>query len=235
VGVSALPLRLEGRAALYSFGFLVRRAVAARLDIHERELKVGMRVLPDPGTGQVLGQVFLSDTLENGAGYSSFYGNLNEAEDLLRFIVGQSSQQFYAPLVHPAHATECTTSCPDCVRDFSNLAYHNILDWRVGMDLARLALDPAAPMDFSPPYWQGVDAVAAANYFAAMPGWQPITLAGLHAGRRGNTVEVITHPLWDVDPNGAISPQLAAAYAQALAAGWQVRGKSVFEVLRRPF
>lgn len=236
VGVSALPLRLEGRAALYSFGFLLRRAAAARLDIHERELKVGLRVLPDPaGTGQVLGQVFLSDSLENGAGYSSYYGDPNQAEDLLRFIAGQNTQQFYGPLVAAAHANNCTTSCPDCVRDFSNLPYHNILDWRVGLDLVRLALDPAAPIDFSPPYWQGIDTTAATNYFAAMPGWQQITLGGLQAGRRGNQVEVITHPLWDVDPNGVLAPQLAGAYAQALAAGWQPRGKSVFEVLRRPF
>jgi hypothetical protein len=42
VGVNAVPLRVEGRAALYSLGFLLRRAAAVRLDIHERELKVGL-------------------------------------------------------------------------------------------------------------------------------------------------------------------------------------------------
>ncbi|TAK45287.1 MAG: DEAD/DEAH box helicase [Betaproteobacteria bacterium] len=240
VGINAVPLRVEGRAALYSLGFLLRRAAAVRLDIHERELKVGLRVLQDPN-GQVVGQIFMSDSLENGAGYSSYFGTPAEAESLLRFVVGQTSNTFYAPLVAqanpqglPAHGALCRTSCPDCLRDFSNLAYHNILDWRLGLDLARLALDPAAPIDFSVSYWQGLDTAAAGPYFAAMPGWQPTTFGSLQAGRRGNEVEIVTHPLWNTDPNFA-GPLLATAYAQAIAAGCQVTMKSIFEVLRRPF
>jgi DEAD/DEAH box helicase domain-containing protein len=240
VGVNAVPLRVEGRAALYSLGFLLRRAAAVRLDIHERELKVGLRVMQDPN-GQVIGQIFISDSLENGAGYSSYFGAPAEAESLLRFVVGQTSNTFYGPLVaqqdpqeNPLHGALCRTSCPDCLRDFSNLAYHNILDWRLGLDLARLALDPTAPIDFSVSYWQGLDAAATGPYFAAMPGWQPVTFGSLQAGRRGNQVEIVTHPLWNTDPNFA-GPQLATAYAQAVAAGCHVTMKSIFEVLRRPF
>jgi hypothetical protein len=240
VGVSAVPLRVEGRAALYSLGFLLRRAAAVRLDIHERELKVGLRVMQDPN-GQVIGQIFISDSLENGAGYSSYFGTPAEAENLLRFVVGHTGNTFYGPLVaqqdtqgNPLHGALCRTSCPDCLRDFSNLAYHNILDWRLGLDLARLALDPTAPIDFSVSYWQGLDAAAAGPYFAAMPNWQQVTFGGLQAGRRGNQVEIVTHPLWNTDPNFA-GPQLATAYAQAVAAGCQVAIKSIFEVLRRPF
>ena len=188
IGISALPIRVEGRAAAYSLGFLIRRAAAVRLDIHERELKVGLRVMPDQN-GQIIAQVFLSDSLENGAGYSSFFGNPTEAENLMRFIVGQTSPTFYAPLVaqvdphgNPAHGNLCHTSCPDCLRDFSNLAYHNILDWRLGLDLARLALDPNASIDFTVSYWQGVDIAAATPYFAAMQGWQQIIVAGLRSG-----------------------------------------------------
>lgn len=239
-GVTAMPLRVEGRAALYSFGFLLRRAAAVRLDIHERELNVGLRVAPDPN-GQVIGQIFMSDSLENGAGYSSYLGIPAETETLLRFVLGHSNNSFYGPLVaqtdphgHPAHGQLCRTSCPDCLRDFSNLTYHNILDWRLGLDLARLALDPTAAIDFSVSYWLGLDAAAAAPYFAASPGWQLTSVAGLQAGRRGNVVEIITHPLWSTDPN-YFGPQLAAAYAQATAAGCQVTFKSIFEVLRRPF
>jgi DEAD/DEAH box helicase domain-containing protein len=240
VGVNPVPLRVQGRASLYSLGFLLRRAAADRLDIHEQELKVGLRVTPD-ANGQVVGQIFISDSLENGAGYSSHLGTPAEAESLLRYIVGQTNNRFHGPLVarvdshgNLSHGELCQASCPDCLRDFSNLAYHNILDWRLGLDLARLALDPAAPIDFSVPYWQGLDVAAAAPYFAAMPGWQQVTFGGLQAGRRGNEVEIVTHPLWDTDPNFA-GPQLATAYAQAVAAGGQVTMKSIFEVLRRPF
>jgi Lhr-like helicase len=239
VGLRTSPAGNEGlgtRAALYSFGFLLRRAAADLLDIHERELKVGLRVLRNP-TGNVIGQIFLSDTLENGAGYSSLLGQPLNAEDLIRYVAGLSTPIFYGFLVSPQHAgpgpNACTTSCPDCLRDFSNMPFHPILDWRLGLDLARLALDPAAPIDFSVSYWQGLDIAAAVPYFAAM-GWHQTTFAGLQAGQRGNVVEIITHPLWDCNPN-YFGPQPAAAYAQALAAGNQVNFKSIFELLRRPF
>ncbi len=122
-GVVAPPRAVEGRAALYSLGFLLRRAASVLLDIHERELRVGLRVTTQGG--QVVGQIFMSDSLENGAGYSSYFGDPARAEALLRFVLGQPGNVFYGPLVAPLHAGQCQTSCPDCLRDFSNLAYHN--------------------------------------------------------------------------------------------------------------
>ena len=242
-GIRTSPAGDEGlgmRAALYSFGFLARRAAADRLDVHEQEIKVGLRVLPD-GTSGIMGQIFLSDSLENGAGYASFLGEPAETEALLQYMVGHSDPTFYRFLVDRQHAgpgrSACATSCPDCLRDFSNLPYHSILDWRLGLDLARLALDPTAAIDFTVAYWQGVDAAAARPYFLAMPGWQQVTFGGLQAGRRGTQAEIIVHPLWDSDPN-RFGPQSANAYAQAVGAGCdpaRVRFKSVFEVLRRPF
>jgi hypothetical protein len=64
---------------------------------------------------------------------------------------------------------------------------------------------------------------------------QSLTFAGVPAGRRGNTIEIILHPLWNTDPNNFCA-QLTAAYAQAQAAGAQmITCKSIFEVLRRPY
>ena len=47
-GVFADPLRVEGRAAFYSYGFLLRRAAAVQLDVSDGELKVGLRTMIDP-------------------------------------------------------------------------------------------------------------------------------------------------------------------------------------------
>jgi hypothetical protein len=71
------------------------------------------------------------------------------------YCASQTSNTFFGPLVADAHAGICKTSCLDYLHDFSNLAYHNILDWQLGLDLARLALDPNAQIDFSVSYWQG--------------------------------------------------------------------------------
>ena len=81
-GIFADPLRVEGRAALYSLGFMLRRAAAVRLDVSDSELKIGLRTTRD-AAGAVIGQIFISDTLENGAGYSTHLGEPAEFEALL--------------------------------------------------------------------------------------------------------------------------------------------------------
>jgi hypothetical protein len=237
VGLRCSPLtgngRVEGRAAWLSFGSLMRRAISVRLDIDETEIKVGIRVMQD-ATGQIVGQVFISDRLENGAGYSALYGDPLIAEDLLRYMVGETTSELYAPMADGEHRNECRTSCPDCLRDFSNLVYHNILDWRLALDMARLALDANAVIDFTVPYWQGLDLIAAVPYFQAV-GLRQTRFGGLIAGEDGSNVEIITHPLWHLDPN-YFGPQLANAYAHARAAGATDIGfKSIFEILRRPY
>ena len=59
-------------------------------------------------------------------------------------------------------------------------------------------------------------------------------LGELHAARHGDKTEIITHPLWDWDPNH-FCRQMADAYVQAQGMGLEVRFKSIFEVLRRPY
>jgi Lhr-like helicase len=231
--IASTPPRVEGRAALVSFGHLLRRAIAVKLDIDESEINVGIRVMQD-ANGQVIGQVFVSDSLENGAGYSSVYGDPIKAEELLRYIIGQNGTDFYGPMVEKTHSVECLTSCPDCLRDFRNLAFHNILDWRLALDMARLALDPNAPIDFAVPYWQGIDMLAAKAY-CSVSGLQLVRYGNVVAGQDGNHVELITHPLWDDNPN-FFGPEIATAYALAQMAGvTNIELKSVFDILRRPY
>ena len=232
-GLRCSPLEIEGRAALLSFGYLIRRAISVRLDIDDREIKVGVRVTPDQA-GQVVGQIFISDSLENGAGYSSLFGAPSEAELLLQFVTGHPNTDFYKELVTPRHLNECTTSCPDCLRDYSNLLFQNVLDWRTALDIARLALDPNTPINFNVSYWRGLDVLAAHPYFRAT-GLQQENYGGLTAGREGNYAEIITHPLWDRELN-RLGPELAVAYADALAAGvTEIEFKPIFEILRRPY
>lgn len=225
------PLRVEGRAALYSFGFLLRRAVSVLLDINEGELRVGLRVVRD-AQGQVVGQVFLSDSLENGAGYCSQFEQPAELEQLLRFVADPNGA-FLGGILAPHHSSgpdACQTSCPDCLRDYANLAWHCILDWRLGLDMARLALDSNAPVDFTTSHWQPLVAAAAAPYFHALR-WTPITLGGLPAARSGGCGKLVVHPLWS-----NLHPSVLQARGDASTAGiTQLQTKTLFELVRRPF
>jgi hypothetical protein len=222
------PRRVEGRAALYSLGFLLRRAAAVLLDINEWELRVGLRVVRNT-QGNVVGQVFLSDALENGAGYCSQFATPTAMERLLRFVSDPTSS-LLAPMIATRHADECRTSCHGCLRDYSNLAWHNILDWRMALDLARLALDGNTPVDIATPHWQPLVAAAATPYFHAL-GWTEITLGGLPAARSGGRGELIVHPLW-----ASVHPRILRARAEASNDGiTQLQTKTLFELVRRPF
>ena len=97
-GRAADPSKPRGRAALYSLAFMLRRAAAVHLDIQDYELKSGIRSIQDPAAG-VVGQVFLSDTLENGAGYATHLGQPAVAEELLRMITEPGHQHFHETLV----------------------------------------------------------------------------------------------------------------------------------------
>lgn len=231
-GVFADPLRVEGRAALYSFGFLLRRAAAVRLDVSDTELKVGLRTTV--AGGNVVGQVFLSDTLENGAGYSTFLGAPAEFEAVLQDVLGPGLLGRFQVMGGPHdHGTVCQTSCHECMRDYGNLAYHSILDWRLAVDVTRLCLDAGAPIDFSPPYWAGVAQYAADRVHGALPGSLRTTLAGLEAVVAGSRAIVIGHPLWDVR-QGMTHPALTAAETAGRQSGLAVEFRSTFMAIRRP-
>src|SRR6185503_13609241 len=210
------------------FGFFLRRAAAVLLDINEWELRVGLRVVRN-AQGNVVGQVFLSDALENGAGYCSQFATSAAMERLIRFIADPTSS-LLAPIVATNHADRCQTSCPDCLRDYSNLAWHNILDWRMALDIARLALDANAPIDYTTPHWQPIVEAAATFYFNDL-GWAPVALAGLPGARSGARGDLSVHPLATNTHPVFLQHRNEASTAGII----QLHAKTLFEVVRRPF
>jgi len=109
-------------------------------------------------------------------------------EELLAMISRPSAREFFDRLMAPGHAEVCDTSCPDCLRSYSNLSYHSLLDWRLGVDMAALALDANAAISLSSPMWQQVANVAALTLAAARPGYTTTELAGLPAATNGADV-----------------------------------------------
>ena len=98
-----------------------------------------------------MAEVFLVERLENGAGYCNFLSGRRYADIPLKAIVEPLTKggAIYELLCEEKHMNECTSSCYDCIRDFSNQNLHAVLDWRLGLDLARLADDPAAEIGFN--------------------------------------------------------------------------------------
>jgi DEAD/DEAH box helicase domain-containing protein len=240
VGLCLNPAVPEARAAWYSFGFLVRRAAAVRLDVAESELDIGIQPVMDFSNpfAPPSARVFLSDTLENGAGYSTYLGDPARFEELLLFILGLGSPpdgSFLQPMVDRAHEAECAGSCHRCLREFGNMAYHPLLDWRTAVDMVRLALDPDAQVDLQYSYWATLVDRIAGPYFDGM-GLARASFAGLEAGldQMNNQAVILTHPLWDSDRSNLRS-DVAAAVAEAERAGMHAHLQSVLRAVRFPY
>src|SRR3546814_1948076 len=129
-------------------------------------------------------------------------------------IVQSSHWQFHDRLVYQAHACACDTSCPDCLRSYSNLAYHNLLDWRLAIDMANLALDANSAISLSSPLWARVADLAAATLAAARPGFSRPTFGGLPGLTNGREAIIVTHQAWLTDRDGAGS-EITAAWEAA--------------------
>jgi hypothetical protein len=159
-------------------------------------------------------------------------------QKLLEIITRPTARKFHDWLVSHLHADACDTSCPDCLRSYNNLAYHNLLDWRLAVDMAQLALDPAAPITLSTPRWSRIADIAGITLEAARPGYRRTVFGGLPALTDGSEAIIVTHPLWRMD-RAAVGPELAAAWDDAernhgLRVDPQRSFISVFEALRRP-
>lgn len=152
------PLRSENRysnsirAAYLSWGYLVRKAIASYLDIDSSELSVGFYITPQ--TKQA--EVFFVEKLENGAGYCNYLSGRKYPDVPFKAIIDPllPNGDIYKHLVSEEHSRECTSSCYDCIRDYSNQFVHGLLNWRLGLDLAKLAADETAEIDFSASYWR---------------------------------------------------------------------------------
>ena len=60
----------------------------------------------------------------------------------------------YEHLLNSQHRDSCLSSCYDCIRDYSNQQNHALLDWRLGLDLARLSANHSAEISFNVDYWK---------------------------------------------------------------------------------
>lgn len=129
----------SARAALASFSEFVKLAIATTLDVDPGEFRVGRQALHKDGCESE--QVFIADTLENGAGYSRWASDPANLRIALERYYGDVAPKWE----DPSHANDCDRSCPDCLRNYANRFSHGVLDWRLALDIADLVLGKEQP------------------------------------------------------------------------------------------
>lgn len=132
--LDARPTTPGGRAAWLSFGTALRQGAAAFLQVDPEELAMGVRPWREPGTGRLLAEVFLYDTLPNGAGYA-----IEVAEAIEAILERALNVVDHCP-------TKCETACYHCLLEYGNQLIHPLLDRHLAADIIRYTLRGVQPV-----------------------------------------------------------------------------------------
>lgn len=193
------------RAAFYSAAFLLQRALADRLDVQPEEIEISEKKsdnCPYP-------VIYLSDALPNGAGIVSHLTREGRLEQIIEEIVSFKTD-FMKSLLAEDHRKSCRTACQNCLLSYSNRGYHHVLDWRMGVGILRLMMDPEYDFGFSaadrsryPELSDYDDLIVAAARKASVdlrPGeWFTLVQTGEDelGDEEVQVGKVFYHPLWD--------------------------------------
>lgn len=177
------------RAAWASLAFALRVQAAITLNVEPREFEGGMRLMAVPGQGVHVPQVFLADSIENGAGFTTYLREQVRFQTLVDATLAMASGDWEDLALH-----DCGSSCPGCLRDWSNTPYHPLLDWRLAADLLEVLVHGAVQRD----RWNVVRS-RAVDKVAADFGWQVIERGQRPVLDTGGELICVVHPLDPVD------------------------------------
>ena len=235
-GLCLDPVRAAGiKAAYYSAAFILKSIAAEELDIDPDEFDISNLRQVELLDGARVGEIVLSDHLANGAGFTNYVGENWESLLTLAASSNPEPDTFVGSIFDPEHSLDCDASCYNCLRNYRNMAYHGLLDWRLGVSLLRClhsgTFECGIRGVFSFPDLEGWIEQASrlrdsfATSFSAIPrNFGP--LPGLEIGNRQ---VLIIHPLWDIRrPVGLLAEGLADCRDD------RIQTLDTFNLLRRP-
>ncbi|MFG2043994.1 DEAD/DEAH box helicase [Dactylosporangium sp. NPDC048998] len=214
-GMQISPETPAGRGAWASLGYLLRDAAVPWLDIGPDEIQVG--VYPRRRDDRLLGEVFIADSLENGAGYAARFG------EKLEELLGEADKLVGRLATHAGKP--CDSSCHRCIRDYSNRNWHPLLDWRLAADLLDLMRGRPPVPDRSIQRDRNAAQRFATDFKLALEDHNGIPVLAGPNGRR----LAIMHPFVDLAPE-SIDNRVVSLRQYELG----MKFDSSFELIRRP-
>jgi Lhr-like helicase len=223
------PGRVEARAGWLSAAFVLRQAAWKVLEASPDEITAGFR--PFESADGLSGEIYLTDSLINGAGYARYF--LSSPERLSE-LLRAASEELSALRTHQADdGKPCDASCYACLRDYSNSRLHPLIDWRLGHDLVQMMLGG----DFRTDSWDEHGSDLAASFTQLLEGWHCDTstygravLCGPTAGDR----RIVVHPFESTFETRWSAPLARVAAAVERDSGQPPDFVSWFRIARSP-
>ena len=223
------------RAAYYSAAFILKAVAAEILDIDPDEFDISNVRQVELGDGSRVGEIVISDHLTNGAGFTNYVSDHWNA--LLELTTNSTAMTntFASSILSQEHIVSCDSSCYNCLRNYRNMSYHGLLDWRLGVSLLRCLqsaeFNCGVDGNFSAPDLEGwiEHATELRDSFGVSFSAKSCDFGPLPGLEIGNRQVLVVHPLWDRrHPVGLFAEALASCQddsAQTL---------DTFNLLRRP-
>lgn len=186
------------RAAWESVAEFIGKAIAIEEDIESNEIAVGKRFIPQKDTsGNPLGAwaLYVTDNLDNGAGYASAYST----EAKFAGLLDRGFETLGNSFLDEEHAGSCTTSCQHCLRHYGNRMNHQSLDWRLALDMVEMLSGRRATFDLSPAWWKQYSTVTLPRRLNQLTqaSWErlPTSAGDCYISSRGHGGLLPVHPL----------------------------------------
>lgn len=234
-GIRMDPIARGGavKAAVYSAAFIIRSVAAERLDIDPEELEISGARQIELSTGDKAGEIVISDRLANGAGFTEWLYR-NWSSILKEIVTPPAMNSYMAALISEKHRLDCDSSCYDCLRNYRNMSYHGLLDWRLGlaliMSMHSQSYQCGLEGHFSRPElfdWLEF-ARSQRDTFSQTFNATPRDFGPLPGMITGSTEVIVVHPLWNTNrPIGYLAHAIASANSVP-------KFVDTFNMLRRP-
>jgi hypothetical protein len=192
------------RAAFFSAAFILQRTLADELDVQPDEIEISEKIVKN----KKYPIIYLNDTLPNGAGIVSHLAKDGKLKEMINKIINFETE-FMKSLIKDEHRAVCKTACQDCLLTYNNRGYHHIIDWRMGVGILRLMIQPDFDFGFAESnrsnykeledYADLIIAAAEKKNVKLNAGEYYVTLTsnGTKPGQKKNRHMIFYHPLWN--------------------------------------
>lgn len=136
--------KVSSKGAFHSAAYLLQRCLADLLDVSPEEIELAAITEQqlDDITERSTGRIVLSDELPNGSGFVEYLHS--HIDEFFKMCLEPTSANRYTySFINKEHAKDCKDSCYKDLKNYRNLNYHGILDWRLAIGLIRVLSDPA--------------------------------------------------------------------------------------------
>lgn len=214
-----------GSAALWSFSEAFKKGCDAQLDLNPDELVVGLH--PRRVNNTPTYSVFISDALENGAGYAVEIGQ----PDTFRSVLSAIESDLNSVWAETSHSSRCSTSCPDCLRSYNNRRIHGYLDWRLALDTVELALGRELKLERW--FQNAEDALMGITHNRAGVEFEFIHELPVLKNQSSGIAMIFGHPLWSTHIEQLTEKQVSASEI-IVSQGLQAIQGNFFDIARKP-